>query len=168
MTSGTPVSLTNASAQTRVRPSGATMFGEDRLHRLDVVGVDVVHERPGQQLLRVYPPCPLSASWTASTPSRGAACATYRTAAGPARTRQPAASGIAGTSKWYARQRNRWAGARRASARVEAGDGAGNAREAEPSMSHRCSGRDRRLRACINHRLRGTRLQSFRRSTRDD
>jgi len=78
------------------------MFGEDRLHRLDVVGVDVVHERPGQQLLRVYPPCPLSASWTASTPSRGAACATYRTAAGPARTRQPAASGIAGTSKWYA------------------------------------------------------------------
>ena len=31
-----------------------------------------------------------------------------------------------------------------------------------------CSGQARRLRACINHRPRGTRLHSFRRSTRDD
>jgi hypothetical protein len=30
-------------------------FGEDRLHRLDVVGVDVVHERSGQQLLPGVP-----------------------------------------------------------------------------------------------------------------
>ena len=49
-----------------------------------------------------------------------------------------------------------------------AGDRAGNAAVAEPSTSRLCSGQARRLRACINHRPRGTRLHSFRRSTRDD
>jgi hypothetical protein len=72
------------------------------------------------------------------------------------------------TSKSYARQHNRKAGARPACGRRRAGDRAGNAAVAEPSTSHLCSGQARRLRACINHRPRGTRLQSFRRSTRDD
>ena len=72
------------------------------------------------------------------------------------------------TSKSYARQHNRKAGARPACGRRRAGDRAGNAAVAEPSTSRLCSGQARRLRACINHRPRGTRLHSFRRSTRDD
>src|SRR6476646_773389 len=72
------------------------------------------------------------------------------------------------TPKSYARQHNRKAGARPACARRRAGDRAGNAPAAEPSTNRWCSGQARRLRACINHRPRGTRLHPFRRPTRDD